>query len=62
MPNLIFKLNDHLYLRDPQHTPLGQNIVRVSIEMIDRLGFEQFTFKKLPSTATLKTNTGCCFT
>jgi AcrR family transcriptional regulator len=47
MPNLIFKLNDHLYLRDPQHTPLGQNIVRVSIEMIDRLGFEQFTFKKL---------------
>jgi AcrR family transcriptional regulator len=47
MPNLLFKLNDHLYLRDPQQTVLGQSIVRRSIDMIDRLGFEQFTFKKL---------------
>lgn len=47
MPNLIFKLNDHLYLRDPQHTLLGQNIVRASIDLIDQLGFEQFTFRKL---------------
>jgi len=47
MPTLLFKLNDHLFLRDPQHTPLGQNIVRHSIELIERLGFEQFTFKKL---------------
>ncbi len=47
MPTLLFKLNDHLYLRDPQHTLLGQNIVRASIDMIDQLGFEQFTFKKL---------------
>ena len=47
MPTLLFKLNEHLYLRDPQHTLLGQNIIRVSTDMIDRLGFEQFTFKKL---------------
>jgi hypothetical protein len=47
MPNLLFKLNDHLYLRDPQHTALGQSIVRSSIDLIDRLGFEHFTFKKL---------------
>lgn len=47
MPSLLFKLNEHLYLRDPQHTILGQSIIRVSIDMIDRLGFEQFTFKKL---------------
>lgn len=47
MAILLFKLNEHLYLRDPQHTQLGQSIVRTSIEMIDRLGFEQFTFKKL---------------
>lgn len=47
MPLLTFKLNDHLYLRDPQHTVLGQNIIRTSVELIDRLGFEQFTFKKL---------------
>ena len=47
MPNLLFKLNEHLYLRDPQHTLLGQNIIRVSVDLIDRLGFEHFTFKKL---------------
>ncbi|MFM8740170.1 MAG: TetR/AcrR family transcriptional regulator, partial [Cytophagales bacterium] len=47
MPTLTFKLNDHLYVRDPQHTHLGLRIISKSIEMIDELGFEQFTFKKL---------------
>lgn len=47
MPALTFKLNPHLYLRDPQHTDLGQKIIQVSVDLIDRLGFEQFTFKKL---------------
>ncbi len=47
MPVLLFKLNEHLYLRDPQRTELGQQIIRKSVEMIARLGFEQFTFKKL---------------
>lgn len=44
---LTFKLNEKLYLRDPQSTDLGQKIIRSSIEMIDNLGFEHFTFKKL---------------
>ncbi|NOT74887.1 MAG: TetR/AcrR family transcriptional regulator [Cyclobacteriaceae bacterium] len=44
---LSFKLNEHLYLRDPQHTELGQNIIRKSVDLIDQLGFEHFTFKKL---------------
>jgi len=47
MSHLVFKLNDKLYLRDPQSTELGQKIIQKSIEMIDTLGFEQFTFKKL---------------
>lgn len=47
MPTLSFKLNPHLYLRDPQNTELGQKIIRSSVTMIDRLGFEHFTFKKL---------------
>ncbi len=47
MSLLSFKLNEKLYLRDPQHTQLGQNIIKKSIEMIDKMGFEQFTFKKL---------------
>ena len=40
-------LSDKYFLRDPQHTELGVKIVRHSILMIDELGFEQFTFKKL---------------
>lgn len=47
MPNFVFRLNEHLYLRDPQHTQLGQSIISKGIDLIDRLGFEQFTFKKL---------------
>lgn len=47
MAILTFKLNNHLFLKDPQQTDLGQNIISKSVELIDRLGFEQFTFKKL---------------
>lgn len=47
MTSLTFKLNEHLFLRDPQHTLLGQRIISRSVEMIDQLGFEHFTFKKL---------------
>lgn len=36
-----------LYLRNPEATTLGRKIVSSSIEMIDELGFEGFTFKKL---------------
>ncbi|GAL85548.1 hypothetical protein MYP_2777 [Sporocytophaga myxococcoides] len=41
------KLNEKLYLRDPEETELGRYIINKSINMIDQLGFEQFTFKKL---------------
>lgn len=47
MSQLTFKLNEKLYVRDPQSTQLGQKIIQKSIEMIDSLGFEHFTFKKL---------------
>ena len=42
-------LNQELYLRDPQGTSLGQNIIKHSILLIDEIGFEAFTFKKLAS-------------
>ncbi|MCB0608747.1 MAG: TetR/AcrR family transcriptional regulator [Lewinellaceae bacterium] len=41
------KLNEKLYLRDPQETRLGRSIIQQSILLIDEIGFEQFTFKKL---------------
>ena len=40
-------LNERLYLRDPQETTLGQNIIKHSIILIDEIGFEAFNFKKL---------------
>jgi len=49
MANVTIKLqiNPNLYVRDPQSTALGQRIVQRSIVLIDELGFEQFTFRKL---------------
>lgn len=41
------ELNDKIYLRDPESTDLGRKIISQSIQLIDQLGFEQFTFKKL---------------
>jgi len=42
-----FKLNSHLYLRNPEESELGRKILKFGIELINRLGFEDFTFKKL---------------
>ncbi|MCH9659295.1 MAG: TetR/AcrR family transcriptional regulator [Bacteroidetes bacterium] len=36
-----------LYSKNPESTALGKNIVSTSIEMINAMGFEAFTFKKL---------------
>lgn len=44
---LAIKLNEKFYLRDPQETELGRKIIQHGIYLIDRLGFEQFTFRKL---------------
>ncbi len=41
------KLNEKLYLRDPDGTETGKEIVRSAIKLISELGYEQFTFKKL---------------
>ncbi|MEN9972998.1 MAG: hypothetical protein RIS20_1345 [Bacteroidota bacterium] len=40
-------MNEHLYLKDPTSSELGQKILDGSISMISSLGFEKFTFKKL---------------
>jgi hypothetical protein len=41
------KMNPSLYLRDPEQSELGKNIIKFSIELIHKYGFESFTFKKL---------------
>lgn len=42
-------VDDKLYLKDPNSSDLGLKIIRYSIELIDKIGFESFTFKKLAS-------------
>ena len=44
---LQIKMNPRLFVRDPESSELGRNIVRHGIEMINDIGFEEFTFKKL---------------
>lgn len=41
------QLNERLYLKNPQDTKLGKKIIQYSIILIDEIGFEAFTFKKL---------------
>ena len=41
------KMNEKLYLRNPEQSELGRKIVKYGLEMITKLGFEEFTFKKL---------------
>lgn len=39
--------NSKIALRNPQETELGRKILSKSIELIDQLGFENFTFREL---------------
>ena len=44
---LQIKMNSTLYLRDPEQSELGKNIIKYSIQLIEKTGFEAFTFKQL---------------
>lgn len=41
------EVNACIYLKDPESSDLGRRIITGSIEMIDEIGFERFTFRKL---------------
>lgn len=43
-------INQNLFLKDPQKTKLGKKIIEQSVILIDEIGLEQFTFKKLAET------------
>lgn len=44
---LQIKMNEKLFLRNPEQTELGKKIVQHGIQLIHEIGFESFTFKKL---------------
>ncbi len=41
------RINDKLFLKDPESSELGKKIIEISIQMINEIGSESFTFKKL---------------
>lgn len=47
LKNLQIKVNDKIYLKDPESSALGKRIIENSIILINEIGFEAFTFKKL---------------
>lgn len=47
LSNLRVDINSSLYLKDPESSQLGINIVKSSIDLIDANGIEEFNFKKL---------------
>ena len=45
--NFKITINDKLYVKDPESSELGKKILQKSILLIDEIGFDAFTFKKL---------------
>jgi AcrR family transcriptional regulator len=45
--NFKITINDKLFMKDPETSDLGKKIIKHSILLIDEIGFENFTFKKL---------------
>lgn len=47
LSNLKIQVNEKIYVKDPETSALGKKIIQESILLIDEIGFEVFTFKKL---------------
>jgi AcrR family transcriptional regulator len=44
---ITLQLNEHVFLKDPTSSELGMSIIRNGIDLLDEIGFESFTFRKL---------------
>lgn len=44
---IALKINEKVFKKDPLSSDLGEKILRQSVELIEEIGFEDFTFKKL---------------
>lgn len=47
LSNIRIQINPAIFIKDPESTELGRRILTESINLIDELGFDHFTFKKL---------------
>lgn len=44
---VTFNVNEKVYVKNPESSEIGRNIIKTGIDLICQLGFEHFTFKKL---------------
>jgi AcrR family transcriptional regulator len=47
LSNISIAINEKLFVKNPETSTLGKKIIENSILLIDEIGFENFTFKKL---------------
>lgn len=47
LASLHIRINPIIYVKDPESSILGKKIIQESILLINEIGFEEFTFKKL---------------
>ena len=47
LSNLKISVPDKIFIKDPESSDLGKRIIEHSILLIDEIGFDSFTFKKL---------------
>ncbi|MCW8897527.1 MAG: TetR/AcrR family transcriptional regulator [Flavobacteriales bacterium] len=47
LSSVNIKVNENVYLKNPESSELGKKIIAGSIDLINEMGFEAFTFKKL---------------
>ena len=45
--DIRIKMNEKLFIRNPEETVLGKKMVKNGLLLINSIGFEEFTFKKL---------------
>jgi AcrR family transcriptional regulator len=45
--NIKIQISDKIFVKDPETSILGKKIIKESIILIDEIGFDNFTFKKL---------------
>ena len=47
LSNITIAVNEKIFIKNPETSDLGKKIIENSIILIDEIGFEHFTFKKL---------------
>lgn len=47
LTNIKININEKIFIKDPESSNLGKRIIENSILLIDEIGFDVFTFKKL---------------